>query len=380
MKKYNIGIIGYGGFGKFLHHWWSRLDSVTVSAIADHGADLEDSQHCRYYRDWKELISDPNIDIVSIVTPPETHAEMACAAMQSGKHVLLEKPIAISEEEARRIIHVQQETGMVITVDHMIRYNPIIQVFMNFGFYNSFGRLRHAVVSNYAQDESLPSDHWFWDEKISGGIMVEHGVHFFDIINALGRQKFTKIFGVSDNRNVKQRDRVAALVQYDGGLTASYYHSFSGPGFFEQTTINLTYDLARIQIEGWMPMKGKIKAIVNESIREQLKNIPGWSETAVEKLHETSDASRPDGWGATEAEGASGKKEIYIAGLPYQAEQLVIVEGNFGISQTKGEVYGSCVQLILSDIIQKIENKDHELAITIQDAFEALQTAVIASK
>jgi hypothetical protein len=57
-----------------------------------------------------------------------------------------------------------------------------------------------------------------------------------------------------------------------------------------------------------------------------------------------------------------------------------MLSGNFEIHQTKGEVYGKCVQSILSDIIQKIENKDHKLTITIEDAFESLKTAILASQ
>ena len=246
MKKYKIGIIGYGGFGKFLHHWWSKLENVEVVAVADGAGHLRYAENCRIYHNWEELLNDEEIEIVSIVTPPGLHAEMACAAMKAGKHVLLEKPAALTEESARLIIDTQKETGMVITVNHMIRYNPIIQNFMQLGQSGVFGKIRHAVVNNYAQDESLSPDHWFWNEEISGGIFIEHGVHFFDIINALSGQQYSKVYGTSHSRNESQRDRVAAMVLYNDGLIANYYHAFSGPGFFEQTTIELVYDLARV--------------------------------------------------------------------------------------------------------------------------------------
>ncbi|GGF22526.1 Gfo/Idh/MocA family protein [Flavobacterium limi] len=376
MKKYKVGIIGYGGFGKFLHHWWSKIDNVEVTAVADHGTHIQDAKKLERYSNWEDLIEDSEIDIVSIVTPPGLHAEMACAAMKAGKHVLLEKPIAITEEQARQILEVQKETGRVITVDHMIRYNPIIQAIKELSNKGVFGKIRHAVVNNYAQDEALPPEHWFWNKEVSGGIMVEHGVHFFDIINALGGQKRKKVCGVWHDRNEQQRDRVSALVQYDEGLTASYYHAFSGPGFFEQTTIQLAYDLARIEIEGWMPMKGKIKILGNADTRMLLKNIPGWAETHFEKFGEMSDESRPEGWGSV-TDGEEKKQGIFAGGIHYETDQML--SGTFEIQQTKGEVYGNCVQLILSDMIRKIENKNHTLTITIEDAFEALKTALLAS-
>lgn len=378
MKKYRIGIIGYGGFGRFLHHWWAKLENVEVVAIADSGNNSQNVENCRTYENWKDLIKDTEIDIVSIVTPPSFHVEMACEAMKAGKHVLLEKPVAISEEGALQILKIQKETGMVITVDHMIRYNSIIQNFMQLGKNGALGKLRHVVVNNYAQDAALPVNHWFWKEEMSGGILVEHGVHFFDIVNALSGQQYTKVYGTSHQRNELQRDRVAAMVLYNEGLIASYYHAFSGPGLFEQTTINLAYDLARVEIEGWMPMKGTMKAMVNEQTKEQLNGIPGWAITNVDTLDTLRDVSRPEGWGASDESTTTHKELTYCGGIAYDVDE--IVSGTFEIDQTKGEVYGKCVQSILLDLIQKIENKDHKLTVSIEDAFEGLKIAILASE
>jgi predicted dehydrogenase len=378
MKKYKIGIIGYGGFGRFLHHWWSKLENIEVMAIADSGEHPHHVDNVTVYHDWKILLEDPLIEIVSIVTPPGMHAEMACAAMRAGKHVLLEKPVAITLDEAQEILTTQKETGMIITVDHMIRYNPIIQSFMKLGHDGTFGRLRHVIVNNYAQDETLPENHWFWKEGLSGGILVEHGVHFFDIVNAISGQQFTEVYGTSHNRNESQRDRVAAMVLYNDGLIANYYHAFSGPGYFEQTTISLVYDLARIEIEGWMPMKGSVKTLVNKEIKEKLNSIPGWTISKIQSLDELNDVSRPEGWGSSDASSQAENLLTYFGGTSYNLDEMI--SGTFEIHKTKGEVYGSCVQLILSDIIEKIENPGHELTVTLDNAVEALKTAILASE
>jgi predicted dehydrogenase len=377
MKKYRIGIIGYGGFGVFLHYWWAKLENVEIVALADSSNLFRNVENCRTYQNWTDLVNDDEIDIVSIVTPPGLHAEMACAAMKAGKHVLLEKPVAVSEEGAQRIINTRNETGMVITVDHMIRYNPIIQNFMQLGRSGALGKLRHVVVNNYAQDAALPADHWFWKPELSGGIFVEHGVHFFDIVNALGGQQYSKVYGCSHSRNESQRDRVAAVVLYNEGLIASYYHAFSGPGLFEQTTILLTYDLARIEIEGWMPMKGTMKALVNEQSKEQLKSVPGWTPIKTETFKTLKDVSRPEGWGGSIISSSTDSELTYCGGIAYDVNEMV--SGTFEINQTKGQVYGKCVQSILSDLIEKIENKDHKLTVSLEDAFEGLKIAILAS-
>lgn len=372
MKKYKIGIIGYGGFGKFLHHWWNRLDGVKVAAVYGGNPDDPESD-VKLYQSWEELLGDSDIDIVSIATPPALHVEMACKAMRAGKHVLLEKPVALTNTGAEEILRVQQETGMVITVDHMLRYDPIVSSLLKLSKEETFGKLRHAVVSNYAQDESLPAEHWFWDKTMAGGIFVEHAVHFFDIVNALANQKVEKVSGFTHRRNAHQEDQVAATVLYQNGLIASHYHSFSGPGFFEQTTIRLTYDLARIEIEGWVPMKGRFEALITQSNKHKLDILPGLAIEKTTAVAQLTDASRPEGWGDVSG---TDRTSVHCGGIEYRVDELI--SGTFALAQTKSETYGSCVQKILYDIISKIENPDHTLSITVQDAYESLKIALLA--
>ena len=375
MKTYNIGIIGYGGFGKFLHHWWDKLDGVQVVAFS--GGTVQDikTQKIKHYDNWEDLIEDDAIDIVSIATPPSLHAEMAFAAMRHNKHVLLEKPVALSLEDVEELLRIQQETGKVITVNHMLRYDPIVKALIQLSKDETFGKLRHAVVSNYAQDESLPAEHWFWDKTVSGGIFVEHAVHFFDIINGLTYQKVVNISGTTHNRNEQQEDQVAATLSYSDGLIASHYHAFSGPGFFEQTTIRLTFDLARIEVEGWMPLTGRIEALIKNSDKDKLNLLPGLQIDKSTPLDKLTDVSRPEGWGDVSEE---AKRTVLCTGIEYTVDELV--SGTFGLWQSKSEIYGACVQEILMDIIAKIENPEHVLQVTLRDAYESLKIAIAADK
>ncbi|RZL17116.1 MAG: Gfo/Idh/MocA family oxidoreductase [Pedobacter sp.] len=375
MQKYRIGIIGYGGFGKFLHNWWSKLDNVEIVAIADSKVDVGEVAGCNVYRHWEDLVAAGNIDIVSIVTPPSVHAEIACAALYAGKHVLVEKPVAISLHQAENILKAQQETGKVVMVNHMLRYNPIVEALATISSQMIFGKLRHATVSNYAQDNSLPIDHWFWNRDFSGGIFVEHGVHFIDIISSLTHSKFKDVKGVWHDRNDRQRDQVAALVHYEDGLIAHHYHAFSGPGFFEQTTIRLTFDLAKIEVEGWIPMLGTVKGLVNSETKMKLDALPGYKQVACSSINGQADESRPAGWGDT---GNIGEKGIEFGGISYQVDE--IIEGNFQIESTKDDIYGSCVQKLLLDMINVIEDKNHKPKVSLKDAIESLRIALLASE
>lgn len=373
MRTYNIGIIGYGGFGQFLHYWWNRMEQVRVVAISTGAQDHNDYPGVVKYDSWEQLLQDSQIDIVSIATPPAAHVTMACSALRAGKHVMLEKPVALDYEQAGELLKVQMETGKVVMVDHMLRYNPIVAAFVELGRSGIFGRLRHAQVTNYAQDSGLPADHWFWDRKVSGGIFVEHGVHFFDIINAFAGQKVKKVYGVSHFRNPVQQDQVAALVLYDDGLVANHYHSFSGPGFFERTSIRLMYDLAKVEVHGWIPLSGTIQVLIDSSSMEAIDRIPGLQILSRQDIAGIADHSRPQGWGAHE-----DSMQINCGGLSYGVRELVTAE--FGLADEKGEVYGACVQDILKDLIAKIENPSHMTKVTLGDAMESLANALEADR
>jgi len=373
MKKYRIGIIGYGGFGRFLHHWWGKLENVEVVAIADSKTDFTQIDHVKGYRHWEDLVNAPDVDIVSVVTPPSVHAEIAVAAMKAGKHVMLEKPVAISLAQTETIIAAKKETGKVIMVDHMLRYNPIVQQLKTLSLSGVLGQLRHAEVVNYAQDAALPIDHWFWNKDFSGGIFIEHGVHFIDIINSLTAQKVKSVTGVSHWRNDKQQDQVAATVLYNEGLIAQHYHSFSGPGFFEQTTIRLKFDLAKMEIQGWIPIKGKISALVNDQSKAALLNLPGWETESNKSISTIEDESRPEGWGDVDNTSSS----ISVGGIQYEVNELI--DGSLQLSKGKGDVYGKCVQDILLDLIHCIEDPSFIPKVTIEDAIASVAIAIKAT-
>ena len=117
--------------------------------------------------------------------------------------------------------------------------------------------------------------------------------------------------------------------------------------------------------------------MVNEKIKGQLEEIPGWTITQNQELDSIRDNSRPEGWGDSDSS-VTSKELTYFGGVGFEVDEMV--SGTFELPETKGEVYGKCVQAILNDVIQKIENKDHKLAITLEDAYEALMIAVLSSE
>lgn len=377
MAVHKIGIVGYGGFGRFLHNSWKTLASAKVVAVADVIASHNPGGGINFYNNPTELVKDNEIDIVSVATPPCSHAEIACLAMESNKHVLIEKPLALTVAGANRVLATRDKTGMIATVNYMLRFNPIVEALAILAKERVFGQLRHLNVENYAADEGLPAEHWFWDRQTSGGILVEHAVHFIDLVHSLTDQECRSVSGFCHNRNQQQEDQVFAAVLYSRGLMASHYHSFARPGFSENTSIRLNFDLATVDIEGWIPLKGRIVALVNRQTRQRTSLLPNLQLENITPINSVKDDSRPQTSGRYRRKEATSNV-VRSGGTEYAvAEQIT---GLFDIGLPKQQVYANCVRAILADVITKIERPDHVLRVKLEDGLSSLKIACLASK
>ena len=376
MKTYNIGIIGFGGFGQFLYHGWRQLPNVNVMAVAE-----EDSEKTKglsatqTFTNWRNILLVKEIDLVAIVTPPHTHLSIATACMEAGKHVLIEKPLATTLDDAQKIVKVRDRKDRVAGIDFIMRFNPLLRSLRRLTRENVFGRLRRVDVENYAQDDDLPP--WFWKREHSGGILVEHAVHFIDLVHFLQPDKVLSVQGMSHHRNPGQEDQVMANVLYEGGLIATHYHSFSRPGFFEATKIKLAYDLADIELHGWIPLGGKASVLVNDKRKEALLASEFFEATGSIPVEEASDESRPEGWGLPETQDVSKVHRLTSSGISYELQE--VLTGHFSIGRTKTEVYRSCVQDLLLDVLRKVADPSHELSAPLETGISSLEIAIAAT-
>jgi predicted dehydrogenase len=355
-----IGFAGYGNFGKFLAEAWSLLDNVKVVAAATR---RHHPEGLRIYDHWKKLLLDEEVDLVAITTPPNVHAAIAGAAMEAGKHVLIEKPVATEVSDAKRLLEIRDRTNRVASVDFMMRFTPLAEILAQWAGDKPFGELRHAVVENHAQDEHLSPEHWFWDPAQSGGILVEHAGHFFDLIASFTDAQPVGVGGWSDRRRNGLQDTMLALVCYNNGLTVTHHHAFTRPAFFERTTIRLWYDLAEIELEGWLPISGKIIALTNPTTEPSVVALPHFSK--VERLSiEEGDIPRT--------------QHIAVRGKPYSVSHQV--EGTFDLRLSKREVYANAARAVLNDVLQAIANPAHKLRVPLEFGVEALKLGVEATK
>ena len=268
----SLGLIGPRGFGAFCTGAYHDAGVGRVVAFAGRDPKARASAARQYdvphtYTDWREMLRDPDVEAVHIVTPPDKHAEMARAALQAGKHVFVEKPLATTAADARAILAAGTAAGKIVGINFVMRYNPLYQIVLAIAQNGWLGPLTHVGFENYASDEGLGDDHWFWDPVASGGIFVEHGVHFFDIIGAAAGAPARTVLGRTWVRGdgTNKEDRVQALVRYENGIEASFYHAFNRHGALEKQTAHFAFERGHVTLHGWIPTSLTLNAVVDDA-------------------------------------------------------------------------------------------------------------------
>lgn len=362
----SIGIIGYRGFGAFCTEAFAQGNAGRVVAYAGRdalamAAEAHKQGVSRTYTDWRELVADPGVDLVHIVTPPDLHAPMAIAALQAGKHVFVEKPLATSLEDAQAILAEGQAAGRVVGINYVMRYDPLYQIVQAIARAGVLGALAHIGFENYASDEGLADNHWFWDKAQSGGIFVEHGVHFFDIIGAIVDAPAQSVVGRTWSRadGTGKEDRVQALVTYANGVEASFYHAFNRPGALEKQVAHFAFERGHVTLDGWIPTTLHLSAIVSDDDLAVLHTL--LPVTVVDD----EDFSPPAG------------RDVRGSGKTYRVQHRIHAREQLAAPTP---VYKKAVSDALADLAATIADPAHTPRVSGEDGATSLAVALAAAR
>ena len=144
----NVGIIGYGYWGPNLVRNFMACDGTNVAAVCDQSPERLAKVGALYpgvslTSSAEELIADPKIEAVAIATPVDSHFPLAMAALQAGKHVLVEKPITAESDQAKRLIDEAARRGLTLLVDHTFVYTGAVRKMHELIRTDGFGKVRY---------------------------------------------------------------------------------------------------------------------------------------------------------------------------------------------------------------------------------------------
>jgi predicted dehydrogenase len=273
-----LGVVGAGRFARFVLSAAAGVAAVRVVAVTDavpgRAAELATIHGADAVAGLPALLADDRVEAVVVATPPDSHAPLALEALAAGRHVFCEKPVALTEPDADDVRAAVLAGGRAFVVDHVLRYNPLLAALCRLREAGLLGAVRRLAVENDAADEDLPPRHWFWDEAVSGGILLEHGVHFFDAAAMLIGAPALRVQALGGARDDGRTDTVVCSVTHAGGAVASYAHGFSHPHRAERQLVRVDFGLAEARLYGWIPVRADLDMWAGDVATEALERLP----------------------------------------------------------------------------------------------------------
>jgi predicted dehydrogenase len=361
-ETFTLGVIGAGGFARFAVNEFLKVPGVVVRAVYDSNrknAELIQSQlnGAVVADSFDSVLNDPAIDLLYIATPPYLHYPQSKAGLLHGKHVICEKPAALRPEQAQELSELAGTKNLLFVVNLMQRYNPLYEAVQQVIQKKILGEFLHGYFENYASDESLTKQYWFWNEEQSGGIFIEHGVHFFDMFDGwLGEGKVISSQKILRPGTTNVYDRVQAITMYGGGLV-NFYHGFDQPKIMDRQELRLQFEKGDITLFEWVPTKIHLNIIGTDEDILAIKNIFPETDIRIEELFKP-------------VKIAKGRfKNICVQ------QRIKMWTKN---PQGKLTVYQHLLQSMLTDQLRWLNDRDHKRIISEKNAVSSVQMAASA--
>lgn len=201
-KKIKIGVIGVGFIGPAHMEAMRRLGHEVV-AVAEYTQELADQASERFfipkaYGNWKDLVADPEIDVVHIASPNYLHYEHAKSALEAGKHVVCEKPLAMTSEESGELVRLAQEKQLVNAVNFNIRFYPLVHEAKARVENGELGEKLYLIHGSYLQDWLLYDTDWNWrlEPDLGGDLraVADIGSHWMDLVTFIAGTRIKSVF------------------------------------------------------------------------------------------------------------------------------------------------------------------------------------------
>jgi predicted dehydrogenase len=275
VSKIKIGIIGAGSISDMHLQAYQKLEGVELYAVCDLNQARAEEKAKPYgishvYTDYRELLANPEVDAVSICTWNNTHAEISIAALRAGKHVLVEKPLCRTVEEALQIQEAVRETGKTLQVGFVRRYDANAQVVKRFINSGELGEIYYAKASCIRRLGNPGG--WFADqERSGGGPLIDIGVHVIDLCwYMMGRPKPVSVSGntykkLGNRAHVRNlsfykaadydpstngvEDMANALIRFENGASLLVDVSFTLHAKRDEISVKLYGDQGGVELE-----------------------------------------------------------------------------------------------------------------------------------
>jgi predicted dehydrogenase len=277
------------------------------------------------------------------------------AALEAGKHVIVEKPLAMTVSQADEMIAAARGRGRLLVANLMQRYNPLFDAVRRLVRSEVLGEVLHGSFENDASDENLPAGHWFWDRAKSGGIFVEHGVHFFDLFEGwlgCGRPEAAQV-GVRPGTAIEEH--VQSTLRYGEAALVHFYHGFHQAGRMDRQELRLVFERGDVTLFDWVPTRARVRALVDERQTRDLCDLfPG---------------------ATLDVNASFGGKDRQCRGRGREIDAYQLVELSSGDGQAKSPLYGRLLRSMMDDQVAWLRDRAHRRVVTEANGRDSLAIA-----
>ncbi|MGN6725967.1 MAG: Gfo/Idh/MocA family protein [Tepidisphaeraceae bacterium] len=357
-------LVGAGSFGNFCLQQYRTLPAIRCVGVFDFNADATRKTagdfSIKAYDSMESLLADPEVQLLHLATPPYTHAELAATALRAGKHVLCEKPLALTVDDGRRMIELARERDRVLAVNLIMRYDPLNRIVDEILKQKLLGEVIAGGLLNLARDNQLSPKHWFWDPAKSGGIFVEHAVHFFDLFEMwLGPGQVRTAIQSTRPGNAEIVEQVRCVTEYAGGVLVEQYHGFHQPEQMDRQELRIICERGDLLLRGWLTESIEIDALLTSTQVDRIKELVAGYSTSIASTSsaDRTIAARHKMWDA------DGRYRIG-ARLPF----------------SKLELYGNVIRDLMADQAAYANDASHPRVITEANGLRSLELAARATE
>ena len=242
MKKMNVAVIGCGSWGRNHIRVYNDLGNASIIAIADMNTATAKEFGERYSVDWytepEKIFERDDVEAVSICTPTVTHADLAMQAIEAGKHVLVEKPMTNTTDEAKELINAAKKRGVHLAVGFVERFNPAVSEAMNI---ISKGEVGEVILAHTRRVSRRPL-------RIGDvGVIKDLAIHDIDIVNQLFKSKAKTVFASAGSIAHDFEDYANIIVCFDNNRSAFIETNWLTPRKVRTLTITGTEGLINVE-------------------------------------------------------------------------------------------------------------------------------------
>jgi myo-inositol 2-dehydrogenase/D-chiro-inositol 1-dehydrogenase len=232
------GLIGYGAWGS--HHARviaanpkATLTAIAAKSEATRARAQQEHPNCRVFADYRDLLACDDLDAGVVVLPSHLHFDAAHAVLQSGRHLLLEKPMCLSVAHCEELIAAARARGRVLAVGHEMRQSTLWGKAKELIASGALGEPLYALIELWRRPYRLGADGWRYDIERVGNWILEEPIHFFDLARWYfqGVAEPESVFARANGKRADHpelQDHFSSIVNFTGGRYAVISQSLGG--------------------------------------------------------------------------------------------------------------------------------------------------------